>query len=103
PRARAPADPCDAPARPPFYARSLHDALPIFLRTFSKAYGLAGLRIGYLVAHPVVAEAIRKTFLPFSVNSVAQAAGVASLAATDELLERVEGTVKERDNRKAHV
>ncbi|MWA06838.1 histidinol-phosphate transaminase [Actinomadura sp. LD22] len=67
------------------------------LRTFSKAYGLAGLRIGYLVAHPVVAGAIRKTFLPFSVNSVAQAAGIASLAATGELLERVERTVKERD------
>ncbi|MFI0410483.1 histidinol-phosphate transaminase [Actinomadura sp. 3N508] len=67
------------------------------LRTFSKAYGLAGLRIGFLVAHPLVAGAIRKTFLPFSVNSVAQAAGIASLAATDELLERVEGTVKERD------
>ena len=67
------------------------------LRTFSKAYGLAGLRIGYLVAHPDVAGAIRKTFLPFSVNSVAQAAGIASLAATDELMERVEGTVKERD------
>jgi histidinol-phosphate aminotransferase len=67
------------------------------LRTFSKAYGLAGLRIGFLVAHPLVAGAIRKTFLPFSVNSVAQAAGIASLQATDELLERVEGTVKERD------
>ncbi|MGI5324923.1 histidinol-phosphate transaminase [Actinomadura nitritigenes] len=67
------------------------------LRTFSKAYGLAGLRIGYLVAHPTVAGAIRKTFLPFSVNSVAQAAGIASLEATDELLERVERTVKERD------
>ncbi|RSN64087.1 MULTISPECIES: histidinol-phosphate transaminase [Actinomadura] len=67
------------------------------LRTFSKAYGLAGLRIGYLVAHPEVAAAIRKTFLPFSVNSVAQAAGIASLDATGELLERVEATVKERD------
>ncbi|GAA2129711.1 histidinol-phosphate transaminase [Actinomadura napierensis] len=67
------------------------------LRTFSKAYGLAGLRIGYLVAQPEVAGAIRKTFLPFSVNSVAQAAGIASLEATDELLERVERTVKERD------
>lgn len=67
------------------------------LRTFSKAYGLAGLRIGFLVAHPLVAGSIRKTFLPFSVNSVAQAAGIASLRATDELLERVEGTVKERD------
>ncbi|GAA4104469.1 histidinol-phosphate transaminase [Actinomadura miaoliensis] len=67
------------------------------LRTFSKAYGLAGLRIGYLVAHPAVAEAIRKTYLPFCVSSVAQAAAVASLAATDELLARVDETVKERD------
>ncbi|GGP98027.1 histidinol-phosphate aminotransferase [Actinomadura coerulea] len=71
------------------------------LRTFSKAYGLAGLRIGYLVAHPLVAGSIRKTFLPFSVNSVAQAAGIASLDATDELMERVEGTVKERDRVRA--
>ncbi|MFB4302032.1 histidinol-phosphate transaminase [Actinomadura sp. NTSP31] len=69
----------------------------VVLRTFSKAYGLAGLRIGYLVAQPEVAGAIRKTFLPFSVNSVAQAAGIASLEAADELLERVERTVKERD------
>ncbi|MFC9977935.1 histidinol-phosphate transaminase [Spirillospora sp. NPDC127200] len=69
----------------------------VVLRTFSKAYGLAGLRIGFVVGHPKVAEAIRKTYLPFSVNSVAQAAGVASLAATGELLERVEGTVKERE------
>ncbi|GLW64852.1 putative phenylalanine aminotransferase [Actinomadura rubrobrunea] len=67
------------------------------LRTFSKAYGLAGLRVGYLVAHPQVAEAIRKTYLPFCVNSVAQAAAVASLAATDELLARVDETVKERE------
>jgi histidinol-phosphate aminotransferase len=67
------------------------------LRTFSKAYGLAGLRIGFMVAHPVVAEAVRKTYLPFSVNAVVQAAAIASLAATDELLTRVEGTVKERE------
>jgi histidinol-phosphate aminotransferase len=67
------------------------------LRTFSKAYGLAGLRIGFMVAHPVVAEAVRKTYLPFSVNNVAQAAAIASLHAENELLERVEATVKERD------
>ncbi|MEW2357451.1 histidinol-phosphate transaminase [Spirillospora sp. NPDC029432] len=69
----------------------------VVLRTFSKAYGLAGLRAGFLVGHPVVAEAIRKTYLPFSVNSLVQAAAVASLAAEDELLARVEGTVKERE------
>jgi histidinol-phosphate aminotransferase len=67
------------------------------LRTFSKAYGLAGLRVGFLVGHEPVAQAVRKTMLPFTVNSLAQAAAVASLAAESELLERVELVVKERD------
>jgi histidinol-phosphate aminotransferase len=67
------------------------------LRTFSKAYGLAGLRVGFLIGHEPVAEAVRKTMLPFTVNSVAQAAAIASLNAEAELLERVEAIVKERD------
>ncbi len=67
------------------------------LRTFSKAYGLAGLRVGFLIGHDQVAEAVRKTMLPFTVNAIAQAAAVASLNAEDELLERVETIVKERD------
>ncbi len=67
------------------------------LRTFSKAYGLAGLRVGFLIGHPPVAEAARKTMLPFTVSSVAQAAAVASLNAENELLDRVETVVKERD------
>jgi histidinol-phosphate aminotransferase len=67
------------------------------LRTFSKAYGLAGLRVGFLIGHEPVAEAARKTMLPFTVNSVAQAAAIASLDAEQELLERVETVVKERD------
>ncbi|SFK05021.1 histidinol-phosphate aminotransferase [Streptosporangium canum] len=66
------------------------------LRTFSKAYGLAGLRVGYLIADEPVAAAVRKTIVPFAVNHLAQAAAVASLAAEDELLERVETVVKER-------
>ncbi len=66
------------------------------LRTFSKAYGLAGLRTGFMIAHEPVAAAARMTMLPFSVNRIAQAAAIASLAAEDELLERVELTVKER-------
>jgi histidinol-phosphate aminotransferase len=66
------------------------------LRTFSKAYGLAGLRAGFLVAHPPVAAAARKTMLPFTVNAIAQAAAIASLAAEAELLERVDAVVKER-------
>jgi histidinol-phosphate aminotransferase len=67
------------------------------LRTFSKAYGLAGLRVGFLIGHRPVAEAVRKTMLPFTVNAVAQAAAIASLSAEDELLERVDAVVKERD------
>jgi histidinol-phosphate aminotransferase len=66
------------------------------LRTFSKAYGLAGLRVGFLVGHEPVAGAVRKTLLPFSVNAIAQAAAIASLAAEAELLARVGQVVKER-------
>jgi histidinol-phosphate aminotransferase len=66
------------------------------LRTFSKAYGLAGLRVGYAVAHEPVAGALRKTAVPFGVNSLAQAAAVASLGAFDELKERVDALVAER-------
>jgi histidinol-phosphate aminotransferase len=67
------------------------------LRTFSKAYGLAGLRAGYCLASPEVTAAMRKVQLPFSVNALAQAAAIASLAARDELAERVAVVVKERD------
>lgn len=68
------------------------------LRTFSKAYGLAGLRVGYLLAEdPAVAEAVRKTYLPFSVSTVAQAAALASLDAADELLARCRSVIAERD------
>ena len=66
------------------------------LRTFSKAYGLAGLRIGYAVAHPEIAAALRKTAVPFGVNSLAQVAAIASIGAFDELQERVDSLVKER-------
>ncbi|MQA08366.1 MAG: histidinol-phosphate transaminase [Pseudonocardiaceae bacterium] len=66
------------------------------LRTFSKAYGLAGLRVGYCVAPPAVTEALRKVHVPFSVNRLAQAAAQASLDAADELLERCAEVVSER-------
>ncbi|NRQ32304.1 histidinol-phosphate transaminase [Nonomuraea sp. NN258] len=66
------------------------------LRTFSKAYGLAGLRVGYLIGHEPVAAAVRKTIIPFAVNHLAQVAAIASLQAEDELLERVDRVVKER-------
>ncbi|MBN9643711.1 histidinol-phosphate transaminase [Corynebacterium mendelii] len=66
------------------------------LRTFSKAYGLAGLRVGYAFGNPEIISAMEKCSLPFGVNSIAQAGAVASLEATDELLARTEDTVVER-------
>ncbi|WRZ89686.1 histidinol-phosphate transaminase [Streptomyces sp. NBC_01007] len=69
----------------------------VVLRTFSKAYGLAGLRIGFVVGHPTVVEALRKAFLPFSVNGVAQAAAIAALRSEEALMARVDTTVKERE------
>ncbi|MFI9720928.1 histidinol-phosphate transaminase [Streptomyces sp. NPDC052396] len=66
------------------------------LRTFSKAYGLAGLRVGFAVAHEPVAAALRKTAVPFGVSQVAQDAAVASLRSETALLERVEALVAER-------
>jgi histidinol-phosphate aminotransferase len=66
------------------------------LRTFSKAYGLAGLRVGFAVAHEPVAAALRKTAVPFGVSQLAQDAAVASLRSEQALLERVESLVAER-------
>ena len=68
----------------------------VVLRTFSKAYGLAGLRVGYAIAATDVALSIRKAIAPFSVTDVAQAAAVASLEAAEALAERVETIVAER-------
>ncbi|MGB4137368.1 MAG: aminotransferase class I/II-fold pyridoxal phosphate-dependent enzyme, partial [Microbacterium sp.] len=61
----------------------------VVLRTFSKAYGLAGLRIGYAIGHPRVLDAARTTGIPLSVTSAAERAAIASLDAEDELRERV--------------
>lgn len=66
------------------------------LRTFSKAYGLAGLRVGYFVGPKNVAEAVRKTAVPFGVSNIAQVAAVASLEHEAELFERVEEVIAER-------
>ena len=68
----------------------------VVLRTFSKAYGLAGLRVGYAIAHPDVAAAVRTASTPFGVNHLAQVAALASLAAEDELAARVDAVVGER-------
>ncbi|WP_028923568.1 histidinol-phosphate transaminase [Pseudonocardia acaciae] len=71
----------------------------VVLRTFSKAYGLAGLRVGFGVAAPELAAALRKVTLPFSVSSVGGAAAVASLqpAAATAMAARVARVVAERE------
>ena len=55
----------------------------IISRTFSKAYGLAGLRIGFGLMHASVADMLNRVRQPFNVNSIAQAAAVASLSDDD--------------------
>jgi histidinol-phosphate aminotransferase len=69
----------------------------VVLRTFSKAYGLAGLRIGYAIGHPDLVTALDQVYVPFTVSSLAQAAAIASLDAADELLVRTDALVDERD------
>jgi histidinol-phosphate aminotransferase len=69
----------------------------VVMRTFAKAYGLAGLRVGYLVAPQTIAKAVRACALPFGVSAVAQAAAVASLRVEDRLLVQVEAIVAERE------
>ena len=68
----------------------------VVLRTFSKAYGLAGLRVGFGVAPGPIAAAMRKAALPFGVSQVAQEAAVASLGAEDDLMVRVRALQTER-------
>ncbi|HEU0190444.1 MAG TPA: pyridoxal phosphate-dependent aminotransferase [Mycobacterium sp.] len=68
----------------------------VVLRTFSKAYGLAGVRVGYAVADPEVITALGKVYVPFTVSTVAQAAAIASMDAAGELLARTDAVVAER-------
>lgn len=72
-------------------------------RTFSKAYGLAGLRLGYLVGPAELVEAVNKVGIPFGVNALAQAAGIASVEAQGELAARVDATVAERERVEAYL
>ncbi|MDQ0923400.1 histidinol-phosphate aminotransferase [Pseudarthrobacter sp. W1I19] len=71
------------------------------LHTFSKAYGLAGLRLGYAIAAPDLITTLRKVAVPFAVTALAQQAGVASLQAENELQERIDILVTER--RRVHA
>lgn len=67
------------------------------LRTFSKAFGLAGLRVGYCVAAPDVAAQVRKAQVPFSVSALAQEAALIALGELPEVERRAEQTVEERN------
>lgn len=68
----------------------------VVLRTFSKAYGLAALRIGYALGSSELIDALIKVAIPFAVSGPAQAAALASLAAGDELAARVAEVKKQR-------
>ena len=85
----------------PGFGDPLTDLLPEFpnvivTRTFSKAHGLAGLRVGYGVADPDLIETVDKTLLPFAVNALAQAAALAALDHEDQIAERVQAILAER-------
>ena len=68
----------------------------VLLRTFSKVYGLAGLRCGYALCSPKFRSAVDAVRQPFSVNLLAQAAGAEAIRHGDDVLDRVERTVIER-------
>ncbi|HEV7481571.1 MAG TPA: histidinol-phosphate transaminase [Solirubrobacterales bacterium] len=65
-------------------------------RTFSKCYGLAGLRVGYAIGSPSFRAAVDAVRQPFSVNALAQAAGAEAILHSDDVLRRVESTVAAR-------
>jgi histidinol-phosphate aminotransferase len=68
----------------------------VVLRTFSKCYGLAGLRVGYAIGSPKFRAAIDAVRQPFSVNALAQAAGAEAILHQDDVLRRVESTIAAR-------
>lgn len=69
----------------------------VVMRTFSKVYGLAGLRIGYAVGDPATLVELRRCQIPFSANAVAQAAALAALPLQDAVAERVKTNAIGRD------
>ena len=85
----------------PRYGDPVAELVPDFpnvvvTRTFSKAHGLAGLRIGYAVGHPEVIADIDKTLLPFAVNMLAQVAALAALEHDDVIAASVQRILVER-------
>lgn len=69
----------------------------VISRTMSKAFGAAGLRLGYLAAHPAVVDAVQLVRLPYHLSAITQATALAALEHTDTLLKYVEQLKAERD------
>ena len=69
----------------------------IILRTFSKAQGLAGLRVGYSISHPQITQHLRVAATPFAVTALAEAAAIASIEHEGAVMERVSHLVSERE------
>jgi histidinol-phosphate aminotransferase len=68
----------------------------VVLRTFSKVYGLAGVRVGYALCSAAFRRALDAVRQPFSVNAIAQAAGAEAILHQDDVAKRVEQTIVER-------
>lgn len=87
-----------------YHQFSATDLLPLIrqhphsasLRTFSKAFGLGGVRLGYTLTHPEIAENIQKMLLPFSVSALQVATGLTVLEHADEVRARAQATIAER-------
>ncbi len=85
------------------HALGTQDGLPwlaehpnlVILRTFSKAYGLAGARVGYAISHPEVADVLNRLRPAFNVNSLAQAGALAALADQTHMRSAVSQTLRE--------
>lgn len=92
---------CPSPSASIHFLLSRHPNL-LILRTFSKAYGLAGLRIGYALGHPDLITRVRRLQLPFGTPTLTLTAVTASYAAEPELAVRVARITEERDSSAKH-
>ena len=84
---------------PPLNGLDIYRDYPnvIILRTFSKAQGLAGLRVGYSISHPQITRHLRVATTPFAVSALAERAAVASIEHQEAVMERVSHIVAERE------
>ncbi len=84
---------------------SSHTALPllgnfenlVILRTFSKSFSLASLRLGYCIANPIIINELNKLKLPYNTSYISQQAGIACLEFINDVYKQNENIIKERD------